>query len=54
MFKTYFQTISGLRFKMAEWEGRNGPVIGIHGLTGNHTHFAALAEQLSPDYRFLA
>ena len=48
-------TAAGHKFGLAEWEGNpERTIVGIHGLTGNHVHMMALAEALTPAFRFAA
>ncbi|USG65065.1 alpha/beta hydrolase [Brevibacillus ruminantium] len=54
MYTTYDHEWKGLTFRIAEWTGGSPTIVGIHGLAGNHKHFTALANELSPEYRVLA
>lgn len=50
----YDYELKGLTFMIAEWTGGGPTIVGIHGLAGNHKHYTALANELSPEYRILA
>lgn len=52
--KNYVQPVGDRIFYVNEWEGTKGPILAVHGLSGNHTHFQAIAERLSPEYRVIA
>lgn len=54
MFKTFIQPIEEGFLQVAEWEGEKDAIVAIHGLTGNFNHMRALAEEFSPEYRFIA
>jgi pimeloyl-ACP methyl ester carboxylesterase len=47
----------GVGLAVHEWPGRGRAattIVGIHGLTANHSCWAPMAAVLSPDYRFVA
>jgi pimeloyl-ACP methyl ester carboxylesterase len=44
----------GIHLQLAEWEGRRGPVLLVHGLTANCRCWDGLAARLAGDYRLLA
>lgn len=46
--------LDGLALEVHEWPGRGPGVVGIHGLTANHTCWASVAEILAPEHRVLA
>ena len=49
--------LESVTLAVSEWAGPLAPdrtVVGIHGLTANHTCWASMADVLSPDYRLIA
>ncbi len=55
MYRAYDCEKNGATLRVGEWTGSHPTaIIGIHGLAGNHTHFTALADELSPEYRLIA
>lgn len=54
MPETYMKEVRELEFQIGKWKGKKGPIIGIHGLTSNYTHFGALAEELTPEYEVIS
>jgi pimeloyl-ACP methyl ester carboxylesterase len=46
--------VNGVSLAVREWPGKGPAIVCIHGLTGNHTCFASVADILSPDYRLIA
>lgn len=54
MPKKHSERINGSKLHVCEWEGEKGPIIGVHGLTANHASWQPLAEELSPEYKFLS
>jgi pimeloyl-ACP methyl ester carboxylesterase len=45
---------NGVSLAAHEWPGRGPTVVGIHGLTANHTCWASVADVLGPAYRLIA
>jgi pimeloyl-ACP methyl ester carboxylesterase len=45
---------NGVSLAVHEWPGKGPAVVGIHGLTANHTCWASVADVLSPAYRLIA
>lgn len=54
MVETYYEEVGDQRFYVGEWEGEKGPIIGLHGLTSNYTHFYAMADELTPEYKLIS
>jgi pimeloyl-ACP methyl ester carboxylesterase len=46
--------VNGISLATREWPGRGPAVVCVHGLTANHTCWAAAAAALAPDYRVIA
>jgi pimeloyl-ACP methyl ester carboxylesterase len=45
---------NGISLAVHEWPGKGPAIVGIHGLTANHTCWASVADVLSPAYRLIA
>lgn len=45
---------NGKEIQIADYPGEKGPIIAIHGLTGNHKQLHYYAELLKGEYRFIA
>lgn len=52
--KMYMQEINGRKLQLADYPGKKGTIIAIHGLTGTHKNMHYYAEALKNDYRFIA
>ena len=52
--KTYKRKVLDKEFFIAEHEGEKGPVILIHGLTGNHQNMQHYANKLKGEYQVLS
>ena len=46
--------VNGVSLAVHEWPGEGPALVGVHGLTANHTCWASMADILSPDYRLIA
>jgi pimeloyl-ACP methyl ester carboxylesterase len=46
--------VDGVALAVHEWAGRGPAIVGVHGLTANHTCWASLADVLAPDFRLIA
>lgn len=46
--------VGDIRLFLSEREGEKGPVIAIHGLTGNHAHMAMIGDYLAPEYNYIS
>jgi pimeloyl-ACP methyl ester carboxylesterase len=46
--------VDGVALAVHEWAGRGPAIVGVHGLTANHTCWASLADALAPDFRLIA
>ncbi|MGH7265665.1 MAG: alpha/beta fold hydrolase [Candidatus Rokuibacteriota bacterium] len=46
--------VEGVALAVREWQGRGPPLVCVHGLTANHTCWAALADVLAPEFRVVA
>ena len=46
--------VNGVSLAIHEWPGKGRALVGVHGLTANHTCWASMADILSPDYRLIA
>ncbi|UQX10376.1 alpha/beta fold hydrolase [Candidatus Mycobacterium methanotrophicum] len=53
-YKTYDVPVDGGNLKIGRWGDGGEVVLAAHGITGNHLHFAALADQLIPDFTVVA
>jgi pimeloyl-ACP methyl ester carboxylesterase len=45
--------LNNISLAVREWPGGGSGIVCIHGLTGNHTAFAGLADRLSPEHRLI-
>jgi pimeloyl-ACP methyl ester carboxylesterase len=52
--KTYQKTINGKEMQIADYEGKGGTIVAIHGLTGTHKNMRYYANKFKGDYRFVA
>lgn len=52
--KLYKVAINGNEIQVADYPGERGPIIAIHGLTGNHKNMHYYAEKFKGEYRFIA
>ncbi|MEK4030491.1 alpha/beta hydrolase [Pseudobacillus sp. FSL P4-0506] len=52
--KMYMKEINNRRFQLADYPGKKGTIIAIHGLTGTHKNMHYYAESLKGDYRFIS
>jgi pimeloyl-ACP methyl ester carboxylesterase len=52
--KEYKKEISGKMINIVESEGKKGPIIAIHGLTGNSRNMELYAEAFGGEYRFIS
>lgn len=50
----YKVNVNGNDIQVADYPGEKGPILAIHGLTGNHKNMHYYAEKLKGDYRFIA
>jgi hypothetical protein len=47
----YVKELGNHRIQIADYPGTKGPIIAIHGLTGNHKQMHYYAEMLKGEYR---
>jgi pimeloyl-ACP methyl ester carboxylesterase len=45
---------NGISLAVHEWPGKGPAIVGVHGLTANHTCWASVADVVSPAYRLIA
>nr|WP_256437735.1 alpha/beta hydrolase [Sporosarcina sp. Marseille-Q4063] len=50
----YTVNINGNTIQLADYPGKKGTIIAIHGLTGTHKNMHYYAEKFKGDYRFIA
>jgi pimeloyl-ACP methyl ester carboxylesterase len=50
----YKKTVNGHEIQVADYPGKKGPIIMIHGLTGSHKYMHFYAEKLKGEYRILS
>ena len=51
--ETYGVRVGNNEMQVADYPGKKGPIIAIHGLTGNKYQLQFFAEHLSPGYRVI-
>lgn len=52
--KEYKKNILGKMINLVEYDGEKGPIIAIHGLTGNNRNMQHYAEEFGGTYRFIS
>lgn len=52
--KEYKKSVFGKMINIVEYDGEKGPIIAIHGLTGNSRNMELYAEELGGDYKFIS
>ncbi|MDP3387529.1 MAG: alpha/beta hydrolase [Eubacteriales bacterium] len=52
--KEYKKEILGKKVNIVEYHGEKGPIIAIHGLTGNSRNMELYADEFRGDYRFIS
>jgi esterase len=50
----YTVNVNGNDIQLADYQGENGTIIAIHGLTGTHKNMHYYAEKFKRSYRFIA
>jgi pimeloyl-ACP methyl ester carboxylesterase len=50
----YVKELGNKRIQIADYPGEKGPIIAIHGLTGNHKQMHYYAEMLKDEYRVIS
>ncbi|WP_260287228.1 alpha/beta fold hydrolase [Peribacillus aracenensis] len=50
----YVKELGNHRIQIADYPGTKGPIIAIHGLTGNHKQMHYFAEMLKGEYRVIS
>jgi lipase len=53
-YETFDVPVAGGNLTVGKWGDGGEVVLAAHGITGNHLHFAALADQLVPDFTVVA
>ncbi len=52
--KEYKKNVFGKMINIVEYDGEKGPIIAIHGLTGNSRNMELYSEEFGGDYRFIS
>lgn len=52
--KEYKKKVLGKMINIVEYDGEKGPIIAIHGLTGNSRNMELYAEEFGGNYRFIS
>ena len=53
-YETFDLPVAGGNLKVGKWGDGGEVLLAAHGITANHLHFGALADQLVPDFTMIA